>query len=192
MKFNTQITISHPYGIYEQSEDTMLLIKILKIKKGINILDMGTGTGIVALHCANSGAIVIAVDVDPKAVDCARKNAIDNDIKMKVVRSDLFRNVFGKFDVIAFNPPYLPSDDDGADSLAWTGGLRGTELFDRFLRTAKKHMKPNGVIYTLISTLSMQDDIYSKMKEYNYSVKIIDKHKSFFETIYGVKLFSTH
>lgn len=101
----------HPPQVYEPAEDTFLLSENLAVKEGGDIaLDMGTGTGIIALLMARKARWVLGVDINPIAVELAKENARINGITNVEFRlSDLFDNVSGKFDVITFNAPYLPA-----------------------------------------------------------------------------------
>jgi release factor glutamine methyltransferase len=115
-------------------------------------LEMGCGTGVIALHCAKAGGIVTAVDVNPKAVDCAHANARLNGLEIEVVHSDLFLDVEGSFDLIVFNPPYLPDEIKGGIERSWAGGEDGVRVLDRFLRDAPNHLAKGGRILVLLST----------------------------------------
>ncbi|KAA0001513.1 MAG: methyltransferase [Thermoplasmata archaeon] len=150
MKIDTSIKIKVNSGVYPPSEDSYLLIECIDIGKE-KVLEIGTGTGIIALHAAKSGADdVTAVDKNQKAVKNARENAEKNGINIDIKQSDLFSNVDGMFDVIIFNPPYLPSDKMEE---AWEGGEEGIEITKKFLEDAARHLNPGGRIYIVLSTL---------------------------------------
>jgi release factor glutamine methyltransferase len=87
----------------------MLAQTVLKeVKETDRVLDMGTGSGIQAILAASKSTNVIAVDVNPFAVKYAKLNVKLNGLssRVKVVKSDLFKNVKGKFDLIIFDPPF--------------------------------------------------------------------------------------
>ena len=88
--------------LYEPREDSELLVKYVKKHARGVVLDMGTGSGIQAIGAIEKGAEVLAVDVNKEAVEHCEKKGIN------ALQSDLFENVKGKFDLIIFNPPYLP------------------------------------------------------------------------------------
>jgi release factor glutamine methyltransferase len=77
-------------------------------RPGRRVLDMGTGSGVSALLAARAGADVIAVDINPEAVACARANAEANDLAERItfLHGDLFQSVEGGFDLIIFDPPF--------------------------------------------------------------------------------------
>lgn len=164
--------------IYEPDEDSFLLEKqVRKLAKG-KVLDMGTGSGILALAAKEKSKDVIAVDINNEAVELARKNGL------RAIQSDLFNKVKGKFDTIIFNPPYLPEDEleDKESRAITTGGKHGHELIERFLKEAKNHLNEKGTILILFSSLS--GDILSLFKKYKYRSKLLDSKKIFFEKLY--------
>ena len=82
--------------VYEPSDDTFLMLKNIKIGKGENVLDMGTGSGIIGIHCAKNGANVTSADINPYAVELAEKNAGLNNVKINVIQSNLFEKINNK------------------------------------------------------------------------------------------------
>ena len=159
--------------IYEPREDSFLLEKYVKELVSGKVLDVGTGSGIQALAALEKTKDVLAVDVNPEAVELCKKKGIN------VILSDLFENVEGKFDWIIFNPPYLPEDPrEPEDSkLATTGGKKGDELLKIFLEKAKEHL--NGKILVLISSLTGKaEDLFK-----DYSWKLLEREDLFMEKL---------
>jgi len=169
--------------VYKPDEDSYLIAEFVKkYAKGKKVLDMGTGTGILAETALKSGAKeVLACDIDKEAVKEAEKKGI------KAVSSDLFKNVKGKFDLIIFNPPYLPKDKREGKDTDTSGGKKGYELTLRFLKQAEKHLEEKGFILIVVSSLSKPEELYSRIKELGLKYKILGEKKMFFETIYAVK-----
>ena len=124
-------------GVYEPDDDSYLLTGIDEIKG--RLIEIGCGTGIVGLHYAANGVDVTLVDVSREAVKCARKNALLNGVNVKVVLTDMFDGIKGRFDYCIFNPPYLP--EDSPDDTSWTGGPAGNEVTLRFLRDFRNFSK---------------------------------------------------
>lgn len=169
--------------IYDPAEDTFLLAKhIRKYAKG-DVLDMGAGSGYLSKVALQNKANVLASDISKQAVDYLKKQNIN------AVRSDLFSNIKQKFDLIIFNPPYLAEDkDEPRDSKrATTGGKKGNELIIRFLTQAKKHLKKEGKILILFSSLT--PDIVKVATKLKYKYKKLDKQNLFFERIYVYLLY---
>lgn len=174
--------------MYNPSDDSYLILKVTEVAPGQRLLDMGTGSGIVALHAAKIGSSVTAVDINPNAVQCARSNALRNDLKMDVVEGDLFEKVPGLFDVIVFNPPYLP-DDDGPPSWmekAWAGGADGTDVIVRFLDQAWRHLSPKGEIFIILSSLGGLRSVLRAAKGV-YETEMIEEKHMFFESIFAYR-----
>ncbi len=165
--------------IYEPLEDSFLLSKYVKKYAKGKVLDMGTGSGIQAETALKNTKDVIAVDINQECVNFVRKK------KIKCIKSDLFELVEGKFDLIIFNPPYLPYDKrEPEDSrLATTGGKKGYELLERFLKEAKPFLKKEGKILLVCSSLT--GNIEKIFKNLNYNFKKLETKKlPFFEELY--------
>jgi release factor glutamine methyltransferase len=79
-----------------------------EVRGGLRVLDMGTGSGVSGLLAARAGCEVVAVDINPEAVACARANAERNGLAERItfIHGDLFQGVDGDFDLIIFNPPF--------------------------------------------------------------------------------------
>ena len=169
--------------IYQPAEDTLLLAKhIKKYTKG-DILDMGAGSGYLAKIAQKNNANVLAADISKQVVDNLKKQNIS------ALKSNLFSNIKQSFDLIIFNPPYLPKDkNEPKDSaIATTGGKKGNEIIIRFLKQAKKHLKKNGKILLLFSSLT--PDIIKAANKLGYNYKKLDEQSLFFEKIYVYLLY---
>ena len=100
--------------VYEPSEDTFLLADNIKVERMSRVLEIGTGTGIIAIIAAKRARMVIATDINPYALECAVKNIIRNKaFNVELREGDLFEPVANeKFDLILFNTPYLPNSNE--------------------------------------------------------------------------------
>lgn len=160
---------THPQ-VYEPSDDTFLLAENLQVKRMSNTLEIGTGTGIIAIMAAMKARMVIATDINPHALKCTLKNIITNKaFNVELREGDLFEPVKNeKFDVILFNTPYLPSSDDENidDKLdaAWNGGPDGRDVIDRFLEDVKNHLNPGGKVQLVQSSLSNVEKTLKRLK----------------------------
>ncbi len=156
--------------VYEPSEDSFLLATYASSLSG-KILEMGCGSGIVSLSAAkaNSKNEILGVDINPAAVECARRNAERNGIRnCKFAQSDLFANVDGKFDTILFNPPYLPTTRDErlaieGENAAYDGGKYGFEVAKHFIQEAPGHLAPKGRVAVIATSLN--DGIKKTLEE---------------------------
>ena len=143
--------------IYPPLDDSLLLAE--QVKKhcfGKEVLDMGTGSGIQAETALNNNAkSILSADINEESTPILKKKGI------KFIHSDLFSNISGEFDLIIFNPPYLPLDEreDKEGALTNAGGKKGDELILRFLKQAILHLKKEGIILLVVSSLTPQKEI---------------------------------
>jgi len=100
----------------------------------------------------------------------------------KAIKSDLFKNIENSFDLIIFNPPYLPESkyDKEKDT---TGGKRGDETILRFLKQVKKYLNKNGKIFLLMSSLTPKYRIEKEIEKQGIICKKITEKILFFETL---------
>ena len=169
-------------SIYEPSDDSYLLEKhVKKYAKG-KVLEIGTGSGILAKAAFKKTKDVLAVDINVKAVEHVKSLGI------KAICSDLFANVKEKFDLIIFNPPYLPfeNNENKETALQIAGGKKGSEIIERFLKDAKKHLDKEGKILLLFSSLS--GNIEGIMAKEGYKFKKIDEKRLFVEKLFVYEL----
>ena len=171
--------------IYEQSEDSELLAKYVeKYAKG-KVLDIGTGSGIQAEAALRFTKNVLAVDVDEESVNYVKKKGI----KAKI--SDLFSNVAGKFDLIIFNPPYLPDEklEDEKSKRITTGGKHGYEILEKFFSQANEHLNKNGKILIVFSSLTNKNKVNKLIKKNDFKFQLLESKKLFFEELYCYLIF---
>ena len=130
------------------------------------ILDLGTGSGCIAVACAHAfpNARVDAVDASPATLDVARRNVALHDLeeRVRVVESDLFDGLDGepdrrpaaRYDLVVSNPPYVPDEEMaglppefGAEpALALAGGPDGLDVVGRIVDEAPRWLAPEGVL----------------------------------------------
>lgn len=170
------------------SDDSYLLLSNVEVSPEQSLLEMGCGTGLIAMHAAKNGARVTAADISPHAVDCTKRNAAKNNLKIRVIQSDLFENIVGNFDVIVFNPPYLPGKMSSTSWLerSWSGGGEGSEVAVRFLQDAWKHLAPGGNIYVILSSVGGFMTVLKSAKE-RYETQMLEEKHMFFESVYAFR-----
>jgi release factor glutamine methyltransferase len=152
-------------GVYAPQDDTQLLAEALREEApppGARVLDVGTGSGALALEAAQRGAEVTAVDVSRRAVWTARLNAWLTRLPVHIHRGNLFGPVRDRtYDVILANPPYVPAPDAGRGPRgrhrAWDAGHDGRLLLDRICEDAPPLLAPGGVLLIVHSALSDPD-----------------------------------
>lgn len=178
--------------VYSPREDSYLLKKwVAKLSKGKKVLDMGTGSGIQAITAKSGGAVrVLGVDKNKKAITLSKSNAKSagyDDIEFKY--SDLFLAVNEKFDLIVFNPPYLPNEEhlDISKDYDLVGGEKGNEISIEFLKEAVEYLNAKGFVLLICSSLSDPFEIFNYAKNFGYNYEILEEMRLDFETLYCVK-----
>lgn len=172
--------------IYEPAEDSHLLSDALKKRLSellnknsfLKFLEMGCGSGInlqTALYAGVKKENITGCDINHEAVKhCLKK-------RFNCFKSDLFSRVKGKFEVIVFNPPYLPEDEREPEESRreTTGGKKGNEIIMRFLKQAKRYLSSEGKIFLVTSSLAEE----VPFEELGYKAKKILGKKLFFEEL---------
>jgi release factor glutamine methyltransferase len=181
----------------------------MDMKKIKNVLDMGTGTGIIAIFLQMLkvqhplfNPLIYASDILEEALECAKNNEKYNNFNeiISFIRSNLFES-FPKsfkhsFNIIVFNPPYLPSSElveqnekKAPIDRSWNGGVKGYEIFSRFLEEVKDFMVPNDCAIYYISSSRVDLEKLSKVIDKNgFSNQVLNKKHLFFEDIILNKL----
>ena len=175
--------------IYSPEEDSYLLQEILEkeipnlLKENINLkfLEVGIGSGIQLQSIEKLGIKkenIFGVDINIDAIKQCQE------LGFHCINSDLFENVNENYDIIIFNPPYLPKteNEDKESELITTGGKIGSEIINKFLIQSKKHLNKNGKIYLLISSLTQG------INWLDYKKELVGEKKLFFEKLEVWKL----
>lgn len=173
-------------GIYQPREDSYLLKKYVRQFSIGRVLDMGTGSGIQALTAITNpnAQYILAVDKDEEAVTLLKEKVKKEKIrKIEVLQSDLFSTISGQFNLIIFNPPYLPQDKDIKDESIY-GGKKGWELAARFFQDASKHLYPDGKVFFLFSSLTNKQKIEELLEQHLFQFQELERQKLPFEELY--------
>ena len=195
--------------VYTPGEDTFFVEDVLKkeLTKNIqpvnvnNILEVGCGSGylliVLVKLCPKSK--FVAIDINTHALQITLENINLNGLDQKsieLIHSDLFTKVKSKlFDIIIFNPPYLPTENKFAElndnnivNLAWEGG---DKIIKAFLLSVENFLSRDGKIIILLSNYQVKNDRpedYIKQANKNLMVKASYKKILFLETLYIVIL----
>ncbi len=183
--------VADAIGVSPVDWDTRLLARKAAELGGGSVLDMGTGTGFVAIYLALRGIDSEGADINPEAVRCARENARKNGVDTVFRQSDLFESLDRRYDLIVFNPPYgssgsarstrlleivksiLPKEHPVIRRIAYrltrTSRVR---LIRRFLRECRGYLSGNGRLLVLLHEreLALAAD---------FSAAAIERHNEF-------------
>ncbi|KKG10569.1 modification methylase HemK [Methanosarcina sp. 2.H.T.1A.6] len=191
---NTRVKLGATDLVYEPAEDSFLLADatLEEAEPGMHILEIGAGSGFVSavLRANIKGIRVLATEINPHAARCAKANGVE------VIRTDLFKglkpeNRKTSFDLILFNPPYLPTSEEekvpGWLNYAFDGGASGRETLDRFLDEVRNYLSPGGKILVLISSITGLEAVKEKMEKLGFEVDIVGRKKISFEELMVVR-----
>lgn len=180
-EFNN-IEVSNYLGVSKVGKDTLALARFAGKVSGRSVLDVGTGTGFVAIYLASLGKKVQASDISNASIKAAAQNAKVNKLNLRLYESDLFKNISDRYDIITFNPSIATSSSAQAvvlierlksilpksDLLSKIGliffGNQRRTIIKKFLRDAQDHLSKNGKIVMLVAAGEEQ-----LLKEYNHS-----------------------
>lgn len=177
--------------VYEPAEDTYLLLKVAldETRESDRVLEVGCGMGLISRSLIPKVQAVLATDINPYAVKIVQEYGIP------AVRADLFMGIKGKFDMIIFNPPYLPTSEEErtADWLnfALDGGESGRDTINRFLLDLMAHLSPGGRALILLSSLTGLAEVEDAARAAGFEVHKVAAERHFFEQLYVLKLYST-
>lgn len=148
------------------------------------VLDMGTGSGILALCAARGGASVLAVDVNPQAVACAGANAAANRLqdRIRVLQSDLFAAIPDgeRFDLVLWNPPFYPGEPLDDAQRAWRAG-ESFDVIHRFGRSAAGFLAPGGILLVILSSDVNEEEFFQAFPA--FAITPHSAHRRFFEVL---------
>ena len=180
--------------VYNPAEDTFLLLESLQYTNNDTILEIGTGCGIIALTCAQKGAHVLATDINPYALHLTQQNIKNNQHLLQgtiiLTRGNLFDMIkpHTMFDVIIFNPPYLPTTQQyhlpGWINAAYDGGTTGTAVIKTFLHHLPHHLKPTGHSFFVGSSLQNHKKLITSLKKTVLTHQIVNQQLIGDEYIY--------
>jgi release factor glutamine methyltransferase len=174
-------------GVYPPQLDSMLLIDTLQrteLATGRRVLDLCTGSGIVAIAAAASGASsVTAFDICPRAVRCSRANAVHAGVDIDV-REGSWKGALdcAPFDVIVSNPPYVPTPPNGDEEAipwfagparAWNAGSDGRMVLNPLCTSASGLLADGGSMLLVQSALSGVEQSLNSLRSAGLDARVV-------------------
>jgi len=189
------VTIAYPApcdsldigGVYPPQHDSQLLIDMLEkteLAQGRRVLDLCTGSGVVAIAAAELGAAsVTAFDICPHAVRCSRGNAVHAGVVIDVREGSCSGALdHAPFDVIVSNPPYVPTPPAGDTEVipitagptwAWNAGVDGRLVLDPLCESAAGLLAAGGSMLLVHSTLSGVENSVNALRATGLDAEVI-------------------
>ena len=158
-------------------------LKYIKENSYKTVLDMCTGSGCLAISVKKNAEVeVIAADVSSKALAIAKHNAKKNETDINFIKSDMFEQVAGKFDLIISNPPYIDSQEvkelsaevkEYDPKIALDGGEFGLKFYNIIHDKLRKHLQDNGMLIIEIGE-DQKELLISLFNDFNLVESIVD------------------
>jgi len=185
--FYDDLVFEIPTGVYEPREDSRLAADVLADMDilGKRVLDIGTGSGFLAVVAAASGADVTATDINQRALDATEQNAAANDVSIETLTSDMFEDIEDQYDLIVFNAPYIPGSREGRsnEELAWYGGEGGRELVDRFIEEVETYLTDGGEVLVVQSSVTGEAETLERFEEHGFDAEVAANEKVAWERL---------
>lgn len=204
-------------SIYQPQEDSYLLIEHMPDFVKGKVLDMGTGTGVLAFEAHKNARFVVALDINPEAVKFVQNlvilkkinnvlvrdsnlfsflhnNFVDFDRKNKQFRLTFDKSKNTKFDTIIFNPPYLPKHkgEEPDVDLYVSGGKYGYEIIEDFICDVNEHLDKDGNVLLVFSSLTNKRKVEEAIDNNLLKFEVLGKKKMFMEELYCYRLYKSH
>lgn len=159
-------------------DETIKIIK-QKFNKKINVIDLGTGSGCIAIALKkNVDSFVTALDISEDALEVAKKNALENNVDITFIKQSMEDDLKNNYDCIISNPPYIPEDGyvqkivkDNEPSLALYAPNKGIYFYEVILNKHLKHLNKPGLIALEIGD-NQEELLINLLKKYNLKYEL--------------------
>ncbi|MBU7004074.1 MAG: methyltransferase [Theionarchaea archaeon] len=176
-------------GVYEPAEDSLMLLEAAVEYRTRRALEIGTGCGLTAISLSRAGCpFVVGTDISIEAIKCAAANVSIYSPGVHLIRCDLFGPVDIPFELVLFNPPYVPVENANGEEAYWAGGKGGRELIDRFIGGLGQRLSEDGRALLVHSSLNDLDLTRSIAGKQGFDLEVINTRPFFFEKLYVVEL----
>lgn len=159
---------------------TKLLMRFIHSMQleGKSFLELGSGTGFISVLAAKKGAVVIALDINPKAIENTNLNAKENGVEVNTFHSDLFKGIQEQeFDYMIINPPYYPKRPENEEQMAWFCG-ENFEYFKTLFSTIHSYYGNESKVFMILSEDCAFDEIDAIATSNSINlIKVYEKQK---------------
>lgn len=163
-RFNVNKSVLIPR--FETEELVKYTLDMIKYKDNIDILDIGTGSGCIAITLKKEleNSNITAIDISNDALNVAKENAKLNNVNIKFIKSDVYENIDTKYDLIISNPPYIKENEEiepivkeNEPNIALYAGIDGLDIYRKILKDASIHLKDKYLIALEIGETQAED-----------------------------------
>lgn len=183
------VTINESRHTLKPRQETMLMVEhiINNENKNSSVLDMCAGSGCIGLAIKKAGFKDVSLcDISTKAIKMINKNASYNNLKVDVIKSNMFKNINGVYDIIVSNPPYIKSKDISTlqkevkkydPLIALDGGEDGLKFYRIIAEESAKYLNDNGILYLEIGQ-NQEDDVILLLQNSFKNITIIKDYNN--------------
>ncbi len=168
-------SVFHPGFFYS----TKIVLDFLSTQalSGKKLLELGCGSGLIAVFAAQKEAEVTASDINTKAIENVLLNAKRNNVIIEAIHSNLFAQLpLTKWDWIVINPPYYPSDPVNEAEHAWYCGQEH-QYFENLFRSLANYSQPESKVLMILSEVCDMQKIFSIAYNQNFVLEMISEKK---------------
>src|SRR3989344_182089 len=173
------IVLPNVFSPHYFTDSEWFVVTIPKIIGKKSLLEIGTGTGIVALFAALNGSKVVATDINPTAVKNAELNFKKYNVNVKVLLGDMYKplNINEKFDFIFWNHPFNKGIDPNEEILLKAGFDYQYNSLINYIKGAKGHLTERGKLLLGTGNFALLSEIKTLAKEMNYDMILLEMVK---------------
>jgi len=186
------ITLEIPPQVFHPGffKSTKILLHYIRHKnfKGNSVLELGAGSGLISIYAAKKGADVTATDINPVAINFLKINAVQNNVDLNIIHSDIFNSIpVCLFDTIILNPPYYKKQPRSNADYAWYCGENG-EYFQYLFRHLKKYIHEKTEVLMVLCDGCDQQMIKDFAHENDFDLQCVLQRNSIIEKNYIFKI----
>jgi release factor glutamine methyltransferase len=167
-----------PDQVYPVREDSCILLgaALAEARPTDRVIELGTGSGYIARHLVGKVALIVATDVNPHACRMASSTGLG------VVRADLTAGIRGEFDLVLFNPPYLPTKpgermDDWLEK-ALDGGESGRRVIEGLVPDLPRILSPGGRVLMVLSKVTGVGEVLALLRDAGFSAGVVREERA--------------